>query len=90
MNATGTYGNCKMRRTHGRPAFADFVYLAPFSVDVSAPAMSRENQGKSNQIKPNPTKSNHYFFSGEGWHFGKGFKNSCGKLWLARRNLRFL
>ena len=64
MKAMGTYGSCIMYRIYGRPAFADFVYLAPFVVNVSAPVMSCKNQSKSNQIRLNPTKSNHYFFSG--------------------------
>jgi hypothetical protein len=41
---------------------SDFVYFAHFVVKISESAMSCKNQSKSNQIKPNPTKSNHYFF----------------------------
>jgi hypothetical protein len=62
MKATETCGNCGMRRAHENPAFADFAYLGPCAVNVSASVVSCENQGESNQIKPNPTKSNHYFF----------------------------
>ena len=91
MKAIGICGNCEMHRTHGNPAFADFGHLASFVVNVSAGAISCRNQSKSNQIKPNPTKSNHYFFSGKTacrgcWHgvaggvgslFVFAVKNSC-------------
>ena len=39
-----------------------FAILACFVVDVSASVLRCRNQSKSNRIKPNPTKSNHYFF----------------------------
>gem|GEM_PF-6293912 len=36
--------------------------LTAYSLSTCIPCMSRRNQSKSNRIKPNPTKSNHYFF----------------------------
>ena len=90
MKAMGTYGSCIMYRIYGRPAFADFVYLAPFVVNVSAPAIGCKNQSKSNQIRPNPTKSNHYFFEGRMAFSRWFFLNLCGRLRHAWRNLRFL
>ena len=65
MKATGICGSCEVRRAHENPAFASSGCWVPFV--VKGPAVSCRNQSKSNQIKPNPTKSNHYFFqTGEG------------------------